>query len=244
MRRTSRVSLVLATIAVVATTAAGPAAAGKPPKATASKNWAGYIVRSSSVTSVGGTWTVPTVQTPRRHRRDFYSVTWIGIGGVTGASLIQVGTEQDWYQGKAVYRAFFELPPAAATTIASITVDPGDQMSASISNTSGSSFTIRLDDVTTQQSFATTQTYAGPRTSAEWILERPTVARKLAALAPTSDVHFNAGTVNGANANLTASGVVKMAKGHIVLAVPSTPDADANGFLVADGKVAPNAPPP
>jgi hypothetical protein len=57
-----------------------------------SYNWAGYAVHTGTYTSVSGNWTVPTIQTGSPSG---YSSAWVGIGGFSGNSVIQIGTEQD-----------------------------------------------------------------------------------------------------------------------------------------------------
>ena len=100
-----------------------------------------------SVTSVSASWTVPTVIISKQ---DTFSAVWIGIGGFFDQSLIQTGTEQDSFQGQSEYSAWFELLPQNSITIDSISVSPGDQITASIqlvdANTDQWSFYIK--DVT------------------------------------------------------------------------------------------------
>ena len=58
----------------------------------------------------------------------------------------------------------------------SLAVSPGDQVTVSISQVSAGSWKIAVTNVTTGHSFSTTQSYTGPATSAEWIVEDPTLA--------------------------------------------------------------------
>ena len=78
---------------------------------TGSLNWAGYAVSESSptVTSVLGSW---IVQPAQPNVNATYSSQWIGIGGFSDSSLIQTGTESDYYNGSAHYDAWYELLPA------------------------------------------------------------------------------------------------------------------------------------
>ena len=46
-----------------------------------------------------------------------YSATWVGVDGYSNSSLIQTGTEQDYYCGAAHYSAWWEILPAAETVI-------------------------------------------------------------------------------------------------------------------------------
>lgn len=212
-----------------------------------STDWAGYAVTGQTYTSVTGSWRVPQVSTPTQTKKTYYSTDWIGIDGDAkkDTSLIQTGTEADWYKGKPFYRAWWEILPTypVENVISTLTISAGDSMSASIVD-GGSSWTITLNDDTTGKSFTTSQPYSGPLSSAEWIHEAPTISGgKIAKLAPDGPVTFDLGTVNGANPGLVwPSEAIVMHKGKNVLAIPSTPDSDGDGFTVATGSTQP--PPP
>lgn len=60
-----------------------------------SLNWAGYAVNSGTYTKASGSWIVPTIQTTSTG----YSSTWVGVGGFSGNTVIQIGTEQDCLTG-------------------------------------------------------------------------------------------------------------------------------------------------
>ena len=77
--------------------------------------------------------------------------------------LIQTGTEADYYNGSAHYTAWWEILPAAATVIPSITVRPGDRMTASITKGSGSDWTITITDTTNGRVIDDTAHLYGPR---------------------------------------------------------------------------------
>lgn len=141
----------------------------------ASSNWAGYAIHRSGLhlRSVSGRWRVATAtcqsDTPT------FSAMWIGLGGYdeTSNALEQTGTESDCSaSGQPVYTAWYELVPAAANRI-TLTVHPGDLMSATVT-VNGHRVGLRLSDLTTHHTFATTLTASAvDDTSAEWILEAP-----------------------------------------------------------------------
>jgi hypothetical protein len=188
---------------------------------------------------VTGQWIVTAAA---QSRKATYSSEWAGIDGYNNNSLIQTGTESDYYNGSAHYYAWWEILPAAETTISTITVLPGDHMMASITRGSGSSWTITIKDARTGQSSTTTHTYTGPQTSAEWIEEAPTVGGRVAPLANYGLATFDPGTAKGANPHLTASeGGVMVQKG-VQVSTPSNPDSDTDGFNAKYGSAAP-APP-
>lgn len=204
-----------------------------------SSNWSGYAVTGSGFSSAAGSWVVPSVSATNKAT---YSSSWVGIDGFNNSSLIQTGTEQDYYNGSAHYNAWWEILPAAETVIPSVPVKPGDVMTASITKGSGSSWTITINDVTTGKSFTTVQTYNGQQTSAEWIEEAPTVGGRVAPLAHYGQATFDPGTVNGGNPHLTASEGGVMVQNRVQVSTPSGPDGDTDGFNVAYGATAP-APP-
>ena len=204
-----------------------------------SSNWSGYAETGSGFSAITAQWVVPSVS---RTRKATYSSSWVGIDGFNNSSLIQTGTEQDYYNSAAHYYAWWEILPAAETRISTITPSPGDVMTASISRGAGSNWTITITDTSRGQSFSTVQSYNGPQASAEWIQEAPTVGGRVATLAHFSLTSFDPGTVNGANPNLTAADGGVMIQGGAQVSTPSNPDADTDGYNVAYGSSAP-APP-
>ncbi len=205
-----------------------------------SSNWSGYAVTGSTYNSITGSWVVPTVSSPRGTE---YSSCWIGIDGFNNSDLIQTGTEQDASSnGSTSYSAWWEILPAAETPISSMTIHPGDHMSASIVNNNNGTWTITLNDNTTGQSFTTTQAYSGPAQSAEWIMEAPTVGGRVATLAHYGQATFDPGTVNGTNPGFTSSDGGVMIQHNKQVSTPSNPDSDTDGFNVAYGSTAPAAP--
>src|SRR5205823_5527538 len=80
-----------------------------------STNWSGYSSFTSlqhpatgSVTSVIGSWTIPTLSPSTQTT---FSSAWVGIDGFSDQTVEQIGTEQDWYNGKQVNYAWFEMYP-------------------------------------------------------------------------------------------------------------------------------------
>lgn len=171
MNRRRWIPLVLTALAALV---GAPAAAAD---STESSNWAGYAVHGSGVhfTGVSGTWTQPrAICTPGQAT---YSAAWVGLGGysLTSPALEQIGTESDCTaSGRAVSSAWYELVPAASRAI-KMTVYAGDRMRAKVT-VEGHEVTLTLADLTRHRSFtkrlhpATVDT-----TSAEWILEAPSV---------------------------------------------------------------------
>ena len=250
-----RVSLVAAAFVVTASglsladnaTAAAPVISHHPnipgPKVRnagwSSSNWSGYA-KSGTYTSATAQWVVPSVSATRSAS---YSSAWVGIDGFTNSSLIQTGTESDWYNGSAHYNAWWEILPAAETPITSFSVRPGDVMTASIAKGSGSNWTITIKDTTNGGSFTTTQSYSGPGASVEWIEEAPTVGGRVATLAHYSSPDlFDPGTANGVSPGLLDTDGGVMVQKRVQVSTPSLPDGDGDGFDVSYGASVPTAP--
>lgn len=204
----------------------------------ASSNWSGNAITGSTYNSVTARWIVPAAAPS--HKSTFSS-DWVGIDGFNNSDLIQTGTESDYFNKSAHYDAWWEILPAAETVIPSITVKPGDTITASVTKVSGTTWQITITDGS--QSFTTRQTYTGPGASAEWIEEAPTVGGHIATLANYGQTTFDPGTVNGGNPGLTASDGGVMVQKNSVVSTPSNPDSDTDGFNIAFGATAP-APPP
>lgn len=194
-----------------------------------SSNWSGYAVTAGPYTSATGAWTVPAVS---RSSRATYSSSWVGIDGFNNSSLIQIGTEQDYFLGAAHYSAWWEILPDGGTVITSMAVRPGDRMLATIAkDAGGGTWTITLANNTTGKTFSTVQRYGGPGASAEWIQEAPTVGSSTAILARCSPTTFQA-TVNGHNPDFIASNGGAMLQNGVRVSTPSVPDSHAGGFSV------------
>jgi len=144
-----------------------------------STNWSGYAVETNlvtpaanAVTDVKGSWMVTTVTPTPPYSA--YSASWIGIDGYSSGTVEQIGTEADWVNGKAVYSAWYEMYPKWSKTISSLTVRPGDVMTAEVAYTTKNGFVLTLRDTTTSRTFTTSQkSGAANRSSAEWIVEAP-----------------------------------------------------------------------
>lgn len=166
-----------------------------------STNWSGYAVEtnfakpaSNAVTDVKGTWVVPAVTC--LSSLTTYSSVWVGIDGYSSNSVEQTGTEQDCYLGTPRYSAWYEMYPKMPVTL-SISVKPGDSITAEVKSGGSSQFTLTLTNNSANKSFTTTQkTTKARRQSAEWIVEAPYSGGVL----PLAD--FGTVTITGASATL------------------------------------------
>jgi hypothetical protein len=194
--------LASALIAVVAAPTASAATA-------VSSNWAGYVAAPSAAggshfSSVSGSWVEPSATCVKG--TESYSAVWVGLGGASEGSraLEQVGTDADCSNsGKPVYSSWFELLPAEAVDVR-MAVHPGDQIAAS-ATVRAHDATLRLRDLTTGARFTITRrTPHIDVSSADWIVEAPSVC-----VGPGSCRTFaltNFGDVAFSSASATAAG--------------------------------------
>jgi hypothetical protein len=173
-------AIVLVSVMLVAVPAYAAPGAPRIPglRLSTSTNWSGYAVETNlvspqinAVTDVKGSWTVTAVT---KTSVNAYSASWIGIDGYSSGTVEQIGTEADWVNGQAVYSAWYEMYPKWSKTISTLTIKPGDVMTAEVKYTSQKAFVLTLKDTTTGKSFTTTQkSGSAKRSSAEWIVEAP-----------------------------------------------------------------------
>ncbi|MGH9917643.1 MAG: G1 family glutamic endopeptidase, partial [Nitrososphaerales archaeon] len=109
---------------------------------------------------------------------------------------------------------------------------------------SSGTWTLTLSDPTQGWSFTKVLNYKGAGSSAEWILEAPTVNGQVATLANYGSTTFDLGTIDGSESpQLTASDAGEMLNpSNAVISIPSLPNPEEDGFAVAYGSVAPAAP--
>jgi len=120
-------------------------------------------------------------------------------------------------------------------------VRPGDVISVTIARVSARRWRITLKD-SRSGSFTTVRDYAGPAASAEWIEEAPFVGWHIPPLAAHGPVVFDNATVNGTRAQLSIADAGAMLRRGVVVDTPSAPDADGNGFAVAQQATLPDQP--
>lgn len=191
--------------AALAAGALAPAASGAT---LVSDNWSGYVARTSatvrSFRTVFGSWTEPSATCTAG--REAFSAVWVGLGGYRSdaTGLEQIGTEADCTRaGAARYSAWFELLPAASSAVR-MRVRPGDQMKASVT-VIGHDATLRINDVTTGAAFSkTVRLTSRDVTSADWIVEAPSVCSSEGSCHTLALADFGTASFTGATA--TANG--------------------------------------
>src|SRR5262245_26061011 len=142
-----------------------------------SVNWSGYAVETNlaspqayAFTDVQATWVVPSVIPSASNT---YSSTWIGLDGDSKSSktVEQIGIEQDYVNGKAVYYAWYEMYPKALVKL-DLVIQPGDTIFAEVKYLGNDTYQLSLEDRTSGESFSIQVESSKPiRSSAEWIEE-------------------------------------------------------------------------
>lgn len=205
-----------------------------------SLNWSGYAVApGSGITAVTSQFKVPTASL----LPPGFAATWAGIGGYKSQDLIQAGVGENSLVTNPVtgpqYYAWYELLPASETPISncsgdtSCTVTPGDNVSVDISQASANTWNISMTDAG-HWSWSKTVSYASSQSSAEWILEAPTVLLQTL-LANVGTVHFGPGNTftSGGTTHTIAQGnpdQVVLSPGLINEATPSALASDGESF--------------
>jgi hypothetical protein len=137
-----------------------------------STNWSGYATTGTTFKAVSGKWTQPAVNCSTAPNG--IVAFWVGIDGYSSGSVEQDGTIAICTSGAASYYDWWEMYPANAVQIVNA-ISPGDVFNSSVNYNGGSSYTLKVTDVTHGgASFTTTQSCSGcARSSAEWIAEAP-----------------------------------------------------------------------
>jgi hypothetical protein len=162
-----------------------------------SGNWSGYAAtgNSGSYTSVTSSWVQPAVSCGSQ---DTYSSFWVGLDGYDNSALEQTGTEADCINGQAEYGAWWEVLPASESPW-SVTVEPGDQLTATVTDNGDGTFTMTLADSTQGWNQTTTQQGSSgyQDSSAEVIAEATQVNGQIADLSDFGSVNFTGSAADG-----------------------------------------------
>lgn len=162
-----------------------------------STNWSGYAVTSKRrrITAVTGSFTVPKVTGTAPFG---FAATWMGIGGYNTHDLIQAGTAEDSKSGGLYgkqYFAWYELLPAGERHVhkcigdRKCRVEPGNRISVAVRKVGANSWMISMTN-SGHWHWGKRVGYSSSRSSAEWILEAPSIGSVQTNLAPVGTVHF------------------------------------------------------
>jgi hypothetical protein len=225
-----------------------------------SPNWSGYIVPSSApITAVSGQFTIPKLNC--RHTRNAGEGVWAGIGGasISTPDLLQTGVRSDCFDGVQRNDAAWweEFPQAPEIDFKSMSVSVGDSIRASVVQNADTSWTTRVDDLTTgvsgvmttgqsygtvldtsptawlhEEGSAAAISFAGGHT-AEWIVEAFQSFGILVPLADFGRVAFTGLTTSLPSWGLTGDEQVGIGDSFGNLyAAPSGPDSSNYGFSI------------
>ncbi|MGA2255267.1 MAG: G1 family glutamic endopeptidase [Thermoguttaceae bacterium] len=214
---------------------------GAQKKSTISANWAGYVAatdlnqpQSGSVSAVSGSWHVPAVT----GTGTAYSAVWVGMDGYNSSTVEQIGTESDLINGRPQYSVWYEMYPQSSVAITTMTVSPGDSISASVqyvaSGANAGQFKVTIADMSRpNDSFTTYQSASGAqRSSAEWIVEVPSSSSGVVPLANFASVTFTnaSATINGVTGPIDSSNWEESA---INIANSAQPETSTSGLIDA-----------
>ena len=213
----------------------------------ATSNWAGYVVTPGVYSHATGTFTVPRANCTSATT---YASIWVGIDGFSPSQTVeQDGVMVECNAGVASYNAWYEMygdtnvncncsnsvPLSSAYPVA-----PGDVITAVVDDTNAT-WTLSLFDATANWHFAVSITGATPtptQSSAEWILEAPTICSdsqcstsSTASLAPTGPVTF---TQAGATSSTATGSIIDFPDVGLTLNSASSPTVSP-GPLSSDG---------
>ncbi|MGH7666062.1 MAG: G1 family glutamic endopeptidase [Candidatus Dormibacteria bacterium] len=208
-----------------------------------SNNWSGYVEQSGPQTAVAGTFVIPSLyQGPT----GTYMAAWVGIDGLTDTSVIQAGVDE--YPDPSdptsfYYYPWYELYPSAPVDVDGDfpNMTPGDSLTVTITDVSGNSWQIVLDDTTQSESYTTTQTYTGLASSAEWIVEAPlnSTSGTIYPLAGYTPTEFTGISASGPDTSDTA---LEMVQNDAFVSLPSAPGEGGSSFNINYGDTVPQSP--
>ena len=163
-----------------------------------STNWSGYAVTGSNgaYSSVSASWTEPTATCTSR-RGSQYASFWVGLDGYSSNSVEQTGTDSDCAGRTPQYYGWYEMYPAYPVNFPN-TVRPGDAMSASVTFSGTTTYTLVLHDATQNWTQTVVQNESGlARSSAEVITEAPSSNTGVLPLANFGTVSYSVSAANG-----------------------------------------------
>jgi hypothetical protein len=162
-----------------------------------STNWSGYAVTGANgaFTSVSASWREPTATCTSKHGSQ-YSSFWVGLDGFNSNSVEQTGTDADCSRTTPRYYGWYEMYPAFPVNFSN-PVRPGDAMSASVTFSGTSTFTLVLHDTTQGWTQNIVQNQTGlARSSAEVITEAPSSNSGVLPLADFGTVSYSVSDAN------------------------------------------------
>ena len=175
-------------------------------------NWAGYAVLTNlsdpminSIQEINASWIVPKVDC--KVVRNSYAAVWVGMDGYSSPSVEQIGTDSICSQGKPVYYAWYEMYPKNSVYLR-MKVNQGDLIFADVKYLGKNKFKLTITNKNTKISYSTTQLGQKlKRTSAEWIIEAPSIGKRTTPLSNFSEITFmgSSVTINNITGPITSN---------------------------------------
>lgn len=133
-----------------------------------SSNWSGYAITGTTFTTTTADWTQPAITCSGRHETDMSP--WVGIDGYSTNTVEQTGSSGDCDGSTKDYYAWYEMYPRNVVVI-NKTVKAGDQFTGTVTHTSGTSYTLKLEDITQGWTNSVTKSISASDASAEAVME-------------------------------------------------------------------------
>jgi hypothetical protein len=201
-----------------------------------STNWSGYADTGSGFSKVSASWTEP--KGTCSGRTESLAAFWVGIDGYSSDSVEQDGTLIECYRGTAYNYTWWEMYPTNDIQVVGESLEPGDNISASVVR-SGTSYTLAVTDSThTANSFSTKQTCSScANSSAEWIAEAPSGSSGVYPLTDFGSVSLSSATVtegstSGVISSFTDDEITMITSSGATEAQPGALNSSGNGFSV------------
>jgi hypothetical protein len=194
-----------------------------------STNWSGYAATggTGAFSSVSASWVEPA-GTCTSGQSAQYSSFWVGLDGFNSNSVEQTGTDVDCNGTTPVYYGWYEMFPASPVNYAN-PVEPGDNLSASVTFSGTETYTLVLTDSTQGWTQTTVENESGlDRSSAEVITEAPSSSSGVLPLADFGSVNYSTSGANG-----TSLGA--QSPTEIVMINSSGQDKDSTSGIASSG---------
>lgn len=134
-----------------------------------SSNWSGYAVIGSTFTTATASWTQDAVSCTEGYNYTDMS-PWVGIDGFSSKTVEQTGSSGDCNGTTPDYYGWYEMFPRNVV-ILSQPVEPGDKFTATVTHTGGTSYTLKLEDLTQGWTNTVTKSISAKDSSAEAVME-------------------------------------------------------------------------
>jgi Peptidase A4 family len=134
-----------------------------------SGNWSGYAVTGSTFTTAQASW-IQNAATCSSGDGETDMSPWVGIDGFSSSTVEQTGSSADCDGSSVDYYAWYEMYPANVVII-NQPVQAGDKFTGTVTHTTGTKYTLVLQDVTQGWTNSVTKSLSADDNSAEAVME-------------------------------------------------------------------------